>query len=145
MVEHDLAAVLEIENDIYAFPWTPGNFRDALRAGYSGWILRRAGETVAYAVMMQAVDEMHLLNLGVVARLQRRGYGARLLGHVLSVARIGGARRLLLEVRPSNRRAIALYENFGFTRIGVRRGYYPAAVGREDAVVFEKSLAEAVA
>jgi ribosomal-protein-alanine N-acetyltransferase len=63
-----------------------------------------------------------------------------LLREVIRVARERGAKNVFLEVRPSNAPALALYEAFGFNRIGQRRGYYPAHVGREDALVLALAL-----
>jgi [ribosomal protein S18]-alanine N-acetyltransferase len=140
MAESDLDAVLAIEREIYAFPWTRGNFRDSLRAGYSCWSARADGELIAYAVMMLAAGEAHLLNLSVAARRQRRGHGRALLAHLVAVARGHGARVLFLEVRPSNEAGKRLYSGFGFEQIGARRGYYPAQSGREDALVFSLNL-----
>jgi [ribosomal protein S18]-alanine N-acetyltransferase len=140
MAEPDLDAVLRIERAIYEFPWTRGNFRDSLRAGYSCRAARAEGELVGYAVMMLAAGEAHLLNLSVAAGRQGRGHGRALLGHLLAVARDHGARVLFLEVRPSNGAAQRLYAAFGFEQIGVRRGYYPAHGGREDALVFSINL-----
>lgn len=135
MIEADLPAVMAIETAIYAFPWTPGNFRDSLAAGYHCWIYMRDGELIGYAVLMHASDEAHLLNLSIVASCQRQGYGSLLLQRVCELARKHGARRLFLEVRPSNAAARRLYERNGFQRIGLRRGYYPAPDGREDALI----------
>ena len=81
-----------------------------------------------------------VLDIGVDRRYQGRGHGAALLRRAMDDAQVAGARRLLLEVRPSNRQAVEFYLRFGFTQIGVRRGYYPAAAGREDALVFDKEL-----
>jgi len=86
------------------------------------------------------IDEAHLLNVGVCQRYQGQGYGARLLRHAMENARLNHASKLFLEVRPSNERAVELYRHFGFNQIGLRRGYYPAAIGREDALVFDKEL-----
>jgi len=136
MAEADLPAVMAIENAIYAFPWTPGNFRDSLAAGYGCWMYVRDGEPIGYAVLMHASDEAHLLNLSIAARWQRQGYGSLLLQQLCEVARGHGARLLFLEVRPSNAAALRLYERHGFQRIGLRRDYYPAPAGREDALIF---------
>lgn len=144
----DIDAIMPIENDIYPFPWTRGNFTDSLQAGYSAWLLRRDGsgdgrsdaELIAYAVVMIALDEAHLLNLSVARQWQRRGYGWRMLEWMAGVAREHGARTMLLEVRPSNAAALRMYKRYGFDRIGVRRDYYPAAGGREDAVVMRIAL-----
>jgi ribosomal-protein-alanine N-acetyltransferase len=141
MLQEDLDEIVAAEKEIYPFPWTRGNFTDALQAGYSAWVLRdAAGRVAAYSVMMMALDEAHLLNLSVERRAQRTGLGWRTLDWMAEVARGYGGRTMLLEVRPSNQVALRLYERYGFERIGVRRGYYPADGGREDAVVMRISL-----
>lgn len=141
MNERDLDAVAALEASLQTFPWSRGNFADSLRAGYSVWILRRGGDLVGFSVVMSVVDEAHLLNIGVAKRYHGQGYGARLLRHAMEYARLGGARMLFLEVRPSNDKAVELYRHFGFRQIGLRKGYYPAPVGREDGLIFEKELA----
>lgn len=140
MAADDVDAVLAVEERIYAFPWSVGNFRDSLAAGHSAWVCREAGTMVGYAVMATLVDETHILTLGVVAERQRQGIGGRMLEHLFTVARREGARRMLLEVRPSNAAALALYRRHGFAEIGRRRGYYPAGSGREDAIVMAREL-----
>jgi [ribosomal protein S18]-alanine N-acetyltransferase len=137
----DLSQVMQIEADVYPFPWTRGNFEDALRAGYTAWALFDAAQTmIAYAVAMLAVDEAHLLNLSVARPYQRRGYGWKTLDWMAQCTRDYGAHSLLLEVRPTNEAAIRLYLRYGFDRIGVRPGYYPAVGGREDALVMRVPL-----
>lgn len=141
MRPEDLDAVAAIERDIYPFPWTRGNFQDALASGYSAWVLRGSGrELIAYSIVMIAIDEAHLLNLSVARPYQRRGHGWRTLEWMAQCARDYGARSMLLEVRPSNEAALRLYARYGFARIGVRRGYYPAQHGREDAIVMRIAL-----
>lgn len=141
MAETDLDEVAAAEKEIYPFPWTRGNFADALQAGYSAWVLRDAGGRVAaYSVMMMALDEAHLLNISVARHAQRTGLGWRTMDWMADVARGHGGRTMLLEVRPSNLGALRLYERYGFERIGVRRGYYPAHGGREDAIVMRIPL-----
>jgi ribosomal-protein-alanine N-acetyltransferase len=136
-----LGEVMELERRIYPFPWTRGNFEDALRSGYSAWtLLSDRDAIIAYAVAMLAVDEAHLLNLAVEPRLQRLGYGWSMLDWMARTMREYGARSLLLEVRPSNADAQRLYRQFGFEVIGMRRGYYPAARGREDAIVMRVAI-----
>jgi len=140
MNEGDLRSVLDIEQSIYAFPWTLGNFRDSLRAGYDCWVYRDGKELLAYAVLVLAADEAHLLNLSVAAHAQSRGHGGRLLGNVIALARERGAKVLFLEVRPSNDAGKRLYAGRGFKQVGVRRAYYPAHRGREDALVLSLTL-----
>lgn len=140
MNENDLDAVAALESSVQAFPWSRGNFADSLAAGHSVWVCRIGGDLVGFSVVMLVVDEAHLLNVAVCRRYQGKGYGARLLQHAMQQARLDGASQLFLEVRPSNQRALELYQHFGFRQIGLRRGYYPAAVGREDALVFAREL-----
>ncbi|HMA87471.1 MAG TPA: ribosomal protein S18-alanine N-acetyltransferase [Burkholderiales bacterium] len=140
MREADLAEVAAAESEIYTHPWSRGNFADSLRARYQCYTLRRGADLVGYFVLMVAAGEAHLLNLSVAAAHQRRGHGSALLADLMRLARELGARTLFLEVRPSNLGAQALYRRFGFRRIGLRRGYYPAQGGREDALVLSVAL-----
>lgn len=140
MTADDIGAVTAIEGAIYPHPWTRGNFGDSLAAGYHCWVVECGGEICGYSVVMIAAAEAHLLNLSVAAPWQRRGIGREVLGFVLKLARDYGARQVLLEVRPSNGAALALYASAGFAEIGRRRGYYPAGDEREDAIVLELSL-----
>lgn len=140
LTEPELEVVAAIEHDLYEFPWTLGNFRDSLAAGYSCWAYRSQRGLIGYAVMMLGADEAHLLNLSIAAASQRRGYGGRLLAHLMQVARDYGANALFLEVRPSNAAARRLYAKRGFTQIGLRKGYYPALDGREDALILSRAL-----
>jgi ribosomal-protein-alanine N-acetyltransferase len=141
MREADLEEVMTIESAIYTHPWTRGNFADSLRAGYECRVLRHGAELIGYFVLMAAAGEAHLLNLSIAAARQRIGHGSMLLGEAAGLARARGAKSLFLEVRPSNGAAQALYTRFGFRPIAVRRGYYPAHAGREDALVLTLPLA----
>ena len=144
MRRRDLDAVAAIERSIYPFPWTRGNFADSLLAGHDGWIfeleVEESPQLIGYAVLMWLPDEVHLLNLSVAAPMQGRGYGREMLRWLLRDASARGAGGMLLEVRPSNLPALALYRSSGFESIGVRRGYYPAEDGREDAQVLFRKL-----
>lgn len=140
MRDQDVDDVAAAEQRSYAFPWTRGNFVDSLRAGHSMWVCRDAGDLIGHAVVMMAVDEAHLLNITIVPERQRRGLGGELLRHAMAVARGHGATRMLLEVRPGNAPALALYRRYRFEEIGRRKGYYPGHGGREDAIVMVRDL-----
>ena len=140
MREDDLAEVMAIEKAIYTHPWTQGNFADSLRAGYECRTWRLNGELIGYFVLMAAAGEAHLLNLSIAEPHQRRGHGAALLQEAAKLARKLGAKNVFLEVRPSNQAAQGLYTRFGFRKVAVRRGYYPAHSGREDALVLSLAL-----
>lgn len=140
MTADDLAAVLALEERVQDFPWSIGNFRDALAAGYDCRVGREDGQLAAFIVTMGAVDEVHLLVIAVAPERQRAGLASRLLDRVCAEARAAGMARMLLEVRPSNAAALAFYNRAGFAEIGRRRGYYPAREGREDAIVMARTL-----
>ena len=142
MTADDLDAVMAIENEVYPHPWTRGNFSDSLAAGYHCWIAECGGEIAGYCVVAIGAGEAHLLNMSVAAPWQRRGIGREVLGFVLRLARESGAARILLEVRPSNEAARALYATAGFAVIATRRDYYPAGGSREDAIVLQLDLEE---
>jgi len=136
----DLDAVLAIEQAVYTHPWTRGNFADSLRAGYRCHTWRLGGELVGYFVLLAAAGEAHLLNLSISEGRWRGGHGAALLREAMRVARECGTQEIFLEVRPSNLAGKTLYERFGFRKIALRRGYYPAPSGREDALVLSCAL-----
>lgn len=141
MREADIDAVMEIELRAYPFPWTPGNFRDCLRAGYAMWVLEDETGLAGYAAASVQAGEAHLLNLCIDPALQSQGQGRRLLRAMLRIVKGQGAERLFLEVRPSNVHAIALYFDEGFNEIGRRPRYYPDHHGRrEDAIVMAMEL-----
>lgn len=140
MHESDLERVVAIEQSAYEFPWTLGIFRDCLRAGYGCWVLDLAGQIIGYGILSVAAGEAHVLNVCVSPAAQGHGHGRRLVRRLLDLARWHRAERVFLEVRPSNPRAIALYHDLGFNEIGRRPGYYPAAHGREDALVMAMEL-----
>jgi ribosomal-protein-alanine N-acetyltransferase len=140
MAAADLAHVMLIENDIYEFPWTRGNFEDSLAAGYSCWLFADASQLLGYCVIMLAVDEAHLLNLSIARAWQGQGHGRALLEAALAAIRGHGAASVLLEVRPSNGAGRRLYAQAGFSQVGLRKNYYPGQGGREDALVLKRAL-----
>ncbi len=140
MTAGDLDTVIAIECEIYPHPWTRGNFSDSLAAGYHCWIMECAGEIVGYGVVMIVAGEVHLLNLSIAAQWQRRGLGREMLGFLIKFARDFAARKIYLEVRPSNIAGRRLYAGAGFSEIATRQGYYPAQRGHEDAVIMELHL-----
>ena len=137
MTQADIDRVLIVERAAYGYPWSHGVFRDCLAAGYSCWLLEHGvgGQLHGFAIMSMGAGEAHILNLCIHPDRQRRGFGHQMLNHLYGVAGARDVRRLLLEVRPSNAAAVALYERAGFSVIGTRKGYYPSTSGREDAVV----------
>ena len=136
----DVERVLNIEQAVQAYPWTQGNFTDALNHGYGCRVDEQNGEIRAYAVLMPVLDEAELLNIAVAAGLQRKGLGRLMLREILNAAGQKTTRRVFLEVRSSNIAAINLYRSVGFAEIGVRRGYYQNDHGNEDALMMACDL-----
>ncbi|NYT76704.1 tRNA (adenosine(37)-N6)-threonylcarbamoyltransferase complex dimerization subunit type 1 TsaB [Alcaligenaceae bacterium] len=141
MRRDDLNAVADIERSVQSFPWSRGNFADGLDAGYSAWVARQGGAVVGFYMAMHAPDIAHILVIAVRPDCQSHGVGNTLLQHCERRARERGLPALLLEVRPSNEKAITFYERLGFQVIATRKAYYPAGHGqREDGLVMQKNL-----
>lgn len=142
----DLPAVMAIEQEAHYTPWTEGMFAAALmHINYHSWALvNQQQEIIAYAVQLIEPDVVNLMTIAVAPALQGQGLGRLLLqGLELFIkSRSTGPYVQLLEVRASNASARALYEHMGYTQIGLRKGYYAAAQGREDALVLQKTLRE---
>ncbi|MDR3389284.1 MAG: ribosomal protein S18-alanine N-acetyltransferase [Rudaea sp.] len=136
----DLDQVTAIEIAAYEFPWTHTIFRDCLRAGYNCWVLAQSVEVIGYGVLSVAAGEAHILNVCVAREQQGEGHGKHLMKRLIDLARWHQAERIFLEVRPSNTRAVALYDQLGFNEIGKRPNYYPGKRGREDAIVMALEL-----
>src|SRR3954469_51325 len=140
MMEIDLPEVAAVEQLSYAFPWSENIFRDCLRVGYTCRALDLVGQVIGYGVMSVGAGEAHILNVCVRDEYRSLGFGRRLLEHLLERATGAGVAEAFLEVRPSNLAAIRLYQRLGFEQIGIRRGYYQAPDGREDAIVLKRDL-----
>jgi len=136
----DITEVVAIERASYQFPWSEGIFRDCLRVGYLCRVVTLSRALTAYGVMSFGAGEAHILNLCVSEPYRCRGVGRRLLGALVERAAAAGMAEAFLEVRPSNTAAIRLYQALGFEQVGMRRGYYQAPGGREDAAVLRRVL-----
>jgi [ribosomal protein S18]-alanine N-acetyltransferase len=136
----DVPAVIAVERGSYQFPWSEGVFRDCVRVGYVCRVIEFADEVAGYGIMSYGAGEAHILNVCVRQDLRGAGVGRRLMEYLLEKARAAAMQDVFLEVRPSNPTAIRLYESLGFTRVGVRKAYYQALGGREDAWVYKLDL-----
>jgi ribosomal-protein-alanine N-acetyltransferase len=140
MFDDDLDAVLANEFTGYDFPWTRGVFADCLKVGNQCWVLEKDDEVVGHAIVTIGAGEAHLLNVCIRASEQGGGLGRALVLHALEKAHDAGADALFLEVRPSNHVAARLYDSLGFSEVGLRKNYYPAHIGHEDARVLVLDL-----
>lgn len=140
LTEAWLDAVLAVEQQAYTHPWSRGNFTDSIRSGYQAQVLVGDDSLIGYFVAMKGVDEVHLLNITVAPAFQRQGWSRVMLDALATWSRGQGAQWLWLEVRVSNTRAYSVYLAHGYQRVGLRRAYYPAFEGREDAIVMSLKL-----
>ena len=140
MTLDDLEQVMKVEHEVYEFPWSEQIFSDCIRVGYYCWIGLQQQTVVGHAVISVVGDESHMLNLSIAGVHQGKGYGREFVDFLVNEARVNQAQTMLLEVRPSNVIAISCYNGAGFNEIGCRKDYYPAATGREDALLFAKHI-----
>ena len=140
MTPADVPHVAAVERAVYPFPWSEGIFRDCLRVGYLCRVAENDGEIVSYGIVAMGAGEAHILNICVAGHVRGRGIGRRMMQLLLERSLQAGMQDVFLEVRPSNPRAIALYQSLGFHEVGRRRAYYQAEVGREDALVLKLSM-----
>ena len=140
MNELDIPVIAAIEKSAYQFPWSEGIFRDCLRVGYVCRVIDVAGDLGGYGIMSVAAGEAHILNVCIRDEYRSRGFARKVLLYLLERARASGMSEAFLEVRPSNVAAARLYHSLGFEQVGIRRGYYQATTGREDAAVLRRLL-----
>ncbi|HEC59407.1 MAG TPA: ribosomal-protein-alanine N-acetyltransferase [Methylophaga sp.] len=141
MQAQDIVTVLGIEQSANQFPWDIKSFQDSLKTGYQAWVFyKKTEEIVGFAIVQRVLDEAHLLNICVKPAAQGRGLGKAIIQHVIDYANSISAVIILLEVRRSNERAQQLYLQSGFNEMSVRKGYYPAKEGREDAILMAMDL-----
>ncbi len=140
MLDSDVDAVMEIEKQVYPHGWTAGIFHDCLRVRYSCWVMEQEDQLIGYGILSSGGGEAHILNIAIAPRFQGQGLGRSFMQFLLETARHHGADTVFLEVRPSNHPALHLYESMGFNQVGLRREYYPADKGREDAIIMARLL-----
>jgi [ribosomal protein S18]-alanine N-acetyltransferase len=142
----DLPAVIAIERRAFSAAWSLPMFvlelskpsSICLAAIEHGRTVRVGGELVGYLICARYEDAWHLMNVAVDPARRREGIGRALVEEL--IARAGQDASYTLEVRVSNTAAIALYESYGFRRVGTRRRYY--SDNGEDAVIMWRSLGE---
>jgi ribosomal-protein-alanine N-acetyltransferase len=136
----DLKRVISVEKKAYPHPWTIGIFRDCLRVGYHAWVMTLDNDIIGYGIVMLSPGEAHILNICISPDYQKKGLGRHLLRYMLKKMNQTDVDMALLEVRRSNEHAQELYKSEGFHELGVRKGYYPADKGREDAIILAKYI-----
>ena len=135
----DVDSVYSIETKAHIAPWSRGIIHDCIDVGYGCFVLESVGNIYAYIILRIACGECHILNLCVAPDQQGRGLGKKLLEFSLQMAR-KHCYQATLEVRPSNKAALALYKGFNFEQVGLRKDYYTGPTGNEDGIILSLQL-----
>ncbi|MCP4187212.1 MAG: ribosomal protein S18-alanine N-acetyltransferase [Gammaproteobacteria bacterium] len=136
----DIDTVILVEKQVYEYPWTETIFNDCIRVGYDCWLASIEDKIIGHAVISVAAGESHILNISVAKTYQGQSVGKRFIEFLVDIAKTKKAEVIMLEVRPSNVKAIHCYNAAGFNEIGCRKDYYPAGEGREDALLFARDI-----
>ncbi len=128
-----------IERACNTAPWSEQLFSDEFNASYAVvWGVRSGGALVGFIIVHSIVDELHIVNLGVLPGFRKQGFAKALMDVVTEEAITAGLSLITLEVRMSNTPALALYDKYGFVTVGCRKGYY--SDNGEDAVLMTRYL-----
>lgn len=154
MRSKDLAQVLQIERNVQAVPWSRLSFEESLTRQeesnaadspgvnvlHRSRVICSEDSLLGFHVTSLVFEEFHILNLAVAPQFQGVGLGHYLLQDIIQLAAQGPVKRLLLEVRESNLKAISLYKKWQFRQIALRKKYYRGVdqqgSEREDALIF---------
>ena len=136
----DLGMIYELEIESYEFPWTKEILRDCILYNYDSYSVFFGDILVGYVISKISYPETHILNLTVKSDYRNSGIGMSLVQLIINDARIRNSQDIILEVRSSNDEAQYLYEKLCFKKIGIRKNYYDAKNGREDAFVLRLKL-----
>lgn len=140
MRKSDIEIILDIERSSNPHPWAKKNFLDCLERDYYCLVQEIQKEVSGFAIQSIAIDESHLLNIGIKKKYRRKGFGEEILNQIILFSKVMGCKKIFLEVRISNIRAIKLYEKEGFRKVDIRKNYYKLREGREDALIMVKRL-----
>ena len=140
MLIDEVEAIAGIDARAYPYPWSEQIFRDCINSRYHCVVYENDQQILGYAVLSVAVGEAHILNICILPEKQNSGLGRDLLNYLIELAREQQVETIFLEVRISNEPAKRLYDRVGFNELGIRKNYYPAKDGREDALVLAMNI-----
>lgn len=142
LTSRDLDKLMIIEKESFSLPWSRESYEAELHNHFASYLVCDwEGEIAAYAGIWTVFGEAHITNVAVGKRYRQRGMGRTLMQELEKVALAKKTRRILLEVRPSNQAALAMYHGLGYVQTSVRKEYY--ADNQEDALVMTKFLYQA--
>jgi ribosomal-protein-alanine N-acetyltransferase len=133
--EQHLSVMMAIEVSANAFPWSEQNMSSCFGARYFHFGMFDQAQLVGFYIAEMAGPDFTLMDIGVNPQYQGKGIASQLMAHLVEQSQTRGAENIFLEVRASNQAAIHLYNKVGFCEMGIRKNYYPAATGNEDAIL----------
>jgi len=139
MTPIDIDAIMRIEIESFTLPWSRESYLGELKNNFATYLVGDyEGEVIGYGGIWVVFDEGHITNVAVAPEFRKAGVGQALMEELEKAARQKKATRILLEVRPSNIAALALYRGLGYLTSGLRKEYY--SDNNEDALVMTKLI-----
>lgn len=139
MTSQDIDEVIQIEKESFTLPWSRDSYLGELKNNFATYLVCDCeGEIAGYGGIWVVFEEAHITNVAVSPNFRKSGIGTALMQELEKVAREKKAQRILLEVRPSNQAALAMYHNLDFLPTGLRKQYY--SDNNEDAIIMTKLL-----
>jgi len=125
MSKEDVKELAELDKKVFSVPWSERSFCEECNNRIAHYfVAKEKSHVIAYAGFWHVADEGDITNIAVLPEYRRQGIGGRLLQTLINTAKELKLELLTLEVRESNNAAIALYERYGFEKIGMRKNYY---------------------
>ncbi|NLV22789.1 MAG: ribosomal protein S18-alanine N-acetyltransferase [Syntrophomonadaceae bacterium] len=139
MTETDVDKVMIIEKESFSLPWSRDSYLGELKNQFANYLVcDDGGDIAAYGGIWVVFEEAHITNVAVAGKYHGQGIGSDLMRELEKIARTKQATRILLEVRPSNKAALGMYNKLGYVQTGVRKAYYTD--NGEDALVMTRYL-----
>ena len=140
MEEIHIKDIINIENNSYGYPWSEKIFNDCLKNNYFCRVLILDNILIGFLISSIIQDECNIMNLCVDIKYRGSGYGRFMLNKLHNEIKNHNCKIVFLECRPSNKSAMSLYKSEGYNEVGIRRNYYPAPNGYEDAIILAKNV-----
>jgi ribosomal-protein-alanine N-acetyltransferase len=140
LMDHsDLKEAYEIEKQTNPSPWSKENFFSSYEVGHKSLVCRIDNIIVGFIIFSVIKKEIHLLNIAVHTRHQKKGIGSLLMETMLKQASVMGVSKVYLEVRSKNEKAILFYKKYNFIKDAVRVNYYTGK-NSDDAVLMSLAI-----
>ena len=135
---NDLEEAYKIELEVNPSPWKYETFLSSFEVGHKGLICKNDNQMIGFIIFSPITPEAHILSISVRNEMQSKGIGTLLLKSMLDQCKVMNYKKIFLEVRVSNEKAINFYEKFGFSKDAIRNNYYTDNL--EDALLMSLSI-----